>query len=115
MQATQMSRRPSPSWISGTLMVGAVLLFLWGSFVLGFLSEPSAVGRIWIALAVIGGGSVVVGLLGVTAAAYLALGARWAHTVALVASVAMILSVIGAIAGIPALIGLLASRAPARP
>ncbi len=110
MQATEMSRRPLPSWISGTLVVGAVLLFLWGSFVLGFLAEPSAVGRVWVALAVIGGGSVVVGLLGVTAAAYLALGARWAHTLALVASVAMILSVIGAIAGIPALIGLLNGR-----
>ena len=115
MHATQMSSHHSPGWVSGTLVVGAVLLFAWGLFVLGFLGEPSAVGRVWVAVALIGGGSVGAALLGVVAAAGLMRGSRWAATVAVMASVAMIVTVIGAVAGIPAMIGLLASRGPSRP
>jgi hypothetical protein len=45
-------------------VVGAALL-LWGWFVLGFLTEPSAVGRMRSALVGIGAGSIVVGAAGV--------------------------------------------------
>jgi hypothetical protein len=44
-------------------VVGAALL-LWGWFVLGFLTEPSAVGRMRSALVGIGVGSLVVGAAG---------------------------------------------------
>jgi hypothetical protein len=43
------------------LGIGALLLY-WGWFVLGFLGEPSAVDRVRVALIVIGGGSLAVGL-----------------------------------------------------
>jgi hypothetical protein len=110
MQMAQTSQKPSPGWITWLLLVGAVSLFAWGWFVLGFLGEPSAIGRMWVALAVIGGASVAAAVLGVVASAGLIRGARWASNVALVASVLMILSVIGAVAGVPALIGIFASR-----
>lgn len=110
MQATQVSRQSSPGWIAWILLVGAVVLFGWGWFVLGFLREPSAIGGVFVALLVIGGGSMVAAVLGAVAAAGLVRGVRWAPTVALVASVAMILTVLGAVAGIPALVGLFASR-----
>jgi hypothetical protein len=110
IQTAQISHKPSPGWISWLLLVGAVALFAWGWLVLSFLAEPSAVGRIWVALLVIGGASMAASVLGVIAVAGLIRGARWAHTVALLASVAMILSVVGAVAGIPALIGIVAGR-----
>jgi hypothetical protein len=37
------------------------MLLYWGWFVLGFLGEPSAVGRVWVALIVIGVGSLALG------------------------------------------------------
>ncbi len=40
----------------------AVVLLLWGWFVLGFLEEPSAVDNVRVALLVIGAGSIVLGL-----------------------------------------------------
>jgi hypothetical protein len=40
----------------------AVLLVFWGWYVLGFLAEPSAVDNLRVALIVIGGGSIVLGL-----------------------------------------------------
>jgi uncharacterized membrane protein (DUF2068 family) len=86
------------------------MLFAWGWFVLGFLSEPSAVGRTMLALLVIGGCSMAASVLALIAAAGMIRGARWASTLALVASVLMIFSVIGTVAGVPALIGLIASR-----
>jgi hypothetical protein len=114
MQATQISRPTSPGWISWILLVGSVVLFGWAWFVLGFLSEPSAVGRTWIALLAIGGTSIAAAAVGLIAAAGLLRPASWAFNLALVASVLMIVSVVGAIAGIPALIGLLSSRTSSR-
>ena len=42
-----------------TIVVVAVVFFLWGLFVLGFLSEPSAIGRMRAALIGIGAGSII--------------------------------------------------------
>jgi hypothetical protein len=110
MQMAQTSQKPSPGWITWLLLVGAVALFAWGWFVLGFLREPSAIGGVFIALLVIGVGSMAASALGLVAAAGLIRGTRWARTVAMAASVAMILSVLGVVAGIPALVGLFSSR-----
>ena len=44
------------------LLVAAGLLLWWGWFVLGFLSEPSAVGNLRTGLIVIGAGSMAAGL-----------------------------------------------------
>jgi hypothetical protein len=48
----RMPSRPvaSPNWVSWTLVAGSAILFVWGSYVLTFLSEPSAVGRLLVAL-----------------------------------------------------------------
>lgn len=48
-----------------TIVIVAVVFFLWGLFVLGFLSEPSAIGRLRAALIGIGAGSIVLGAGGV--------------------------------------------------
>lgn len=45
------------------LLVAAGLLLWWGWFVLGFLSEPSAVGNLRAGLIVIGTGSMAAGLI----------------------------------------------------
>jgi len=45
------------------LLVAAGLLVWWGWFVLGFLSEPSAVGNLRAGLIVIGTGSMAAGLI----------------------------------------------------
>ena len=45
------------------LVVAAGLLLWWGWFVLGFLSEPSAVGNLRAGLIVIGTGSMAAGLI----------------------------------------------------
>lgn len=100
----------SPRWVWWTLLTGAIVLFVWGWFVLGFLTEPSAVGGVWAALVFIGVGSIAAGCLGVVAAAALVARRRWAWRVAAVASVLMSLTIVGAIAGIPALVGVIASR-----
>ena len=47
-----------------TVVVVAIVFLLWGVFVLGFLSEPSAIGRMRAALIGIGAGSIVVGVAG---------------------------------------------------
>ena len=47
-----------------TIVVVAVVFFLWGLFVLGFLSEPSAVGRMRAALVGVGAGSIALGVAG---------------------------------------------------
>ncbi len=52
----------APSWLWWTLLFGAVLLVAWGWFVLGFLTEPSAVGRMRAGLIVIGGVSIALGI-----------------------------------------------------
>ena len=100
----------SPRWVWWTLLVGAVVLFVWGWYVLGFLTEPSAVGGVWAALLLIGAGSIAAGLLGVIAAGALVARTQWAWRIAIVASVFMSLSIVGAIAGVPALVGVIASR-----
>ena len=47
-----------------TVVFVAVVFLFWGWFVLGFLSEPSAIGRMRAALVGIGAGSIVVGAAG---------------------------------------------------
>ena len=51
-----------PRWASWLLVFAAPVLLVLGAFVLGFLSEPSAVGRLRAALYFIGVGGVVAGL-----------------------------------------------------
>ncbi len=51
-----------PRWASWLLIFVAPLLLVLGAFVLGFLSEPSAVGRLRAALYVIGAGGILAGL-----------------------------------------------------
>ena len=51
-----------PRWVWWTLVLGAVLLVGWGWFVLGFLTEPSAVGRMRAGLIAIGGVSIALGV-----------------------------------------------------
>jgi hypothetical protein len=89
-------------------------MLYWAWFVIGFLTEPSAVGRVWIVLVMssaYSAGSAVVGVIG---AVGLMRGERWGRTLAGIASAAMTFSVVGAIAGIPALIGLWSSRNSSR-
>jgi hypothetical protein len=93
-----------------TLLVGAAILVIWGGFVLGFLTEPSAVGRVRIAIGVIGGVSILAAVLGVIASVALRRGKDWAWIVALAASLLMTITVVGAIAGLPALVGIAAGR-----
>ena len=52
----------APKWVWWSLVIGAVLLVAWGWFVLGFLTEPSAVGRMRAGLIVIGGVSIALGV-----------------------------------------------------
>ena len=99
-----------PHWAASALLAGAVVLLLWGLFVLSFKSEPSAVGRLGAALLVIGGGSIGTGLVGGVAAIGAMLRARWARGLAWVASVLMVLTIVGAWAGVIALVGLVSSR-----
>lgn len=47
-----------------TIVIVAVVFLAWGVFVLGFLSEPSAVGRMRAALVGVGAGSIVLGAAG---------------------------------------------------
>jgi hypothetical protein len=44
------------------LLGAAVVLVIWGWFVLGFLTEPSAVGNLRVGLIVIGAGSLAAGV-----------------------------------------------------
>jgi hypothetical protein len=87
----------------------------WAWFIFGFISEPSAVGRIlavlvtWIALSLT---SAVAGAVG---AIELLRHGSSGRPLAWIAAAAMTLTGIGAVAGIPALIGLIASRGAARP
>ena len=52
-----------------TLLAAGVILLLIGWFVLSFLAEPSAVGRMRTALVVIGVGSLAIGTIGAVAGA----------------------------------------------
>ena len=116
MQATEEGRTlaVTPGWVWPVLVAGAVVMVAWAWFILGFLSEPSAVGRarlILITSSAYSLGSAAVALIG---AIGLAGRQRWARTLASIAAAAMTLTVVGAIAGIPALIGLVSSRNSAR-
>ena len=57
----------TPTWLWVPLLVGAVGMAGWGWFIFGFISEPSAVGRVlavmvtWLALSLV---SVVAGTVG---------------------------------------------------
>ena len=91
-------------------MFGAGVMIAWAWFILGFLSEPSAVGRIRFVLltsSVYSIGSALASLIG---AIGLIRRERWAGTVAVIASASLTLTVVGAVAGIPALIGLMSPR-----
>lgn len=102
-------------WLWWALLAGAVVVAAWAWFIFGFISEPSAVGRIlavlvfWIAL------SLAAALAGAVGALGLVLHEPSGRSVAWIAATTMTLTGVGAIAGIPALIGLLASRGTARP
>ena len=114
MQATegQSSRTPAdtPSWVGPVLVIGAVIMLGWAWFIVGFLTEPSAVGRIRFVLVTSSAYSVGAAMVGVIAAIGLIRRQRWARTAAGIASGAMTLTVVGAIAGIPVLIALVSSR-----
>lgn len=58
------------------LLFGAVLLVLWGWFVLGFLTEPSAVGRMRAALIVIGAVSIALGVFAAIAGLWMLIARR---------------------------------------
>jgi hypothetical protein len=87
----------------------------WAWFIFGFISEPSAVGRILFVLVTWIGISVSSGLAGAVGALGLLRHEEWGRPLAWVAAIAMTLTGVGAIAGIPALIGLGSSRTTARP
>ena len=55
----------APKWVWWTVLVVAIFFLMWGWYVLGFLTEPSAVGRLRAALIVMGAGSILVGIVGV--------------------------------------------------
>ena len=119
MHATEsrpLSTKPAtPVWLWGALLAGAVLTAAWAWFIFGFISEPSAVGRIlavlvtWIALSIT---STVAGAVGAIELLRHGSGGR---ALAWIAAVAMTLTGIGAVAGVPALIGLVSSRKADRP
>jgi hypothetical protein len=62
-------------WLWFLLAIGGLLLY-WGWFVLGFLGEPSAVDRVRVALIVIGGGSLTVGVVCGAAATWMLFSRR---------------------------------------
>lgn len=103
----------TPRWVAWTLVVGSLLLVVSAWFVSGFLSEPSATGRVrlvllgWVAF------SGCAALLGIAAATAAVRGVRWSRPLALVAAAAMTVTGAGALAGVPALLGLFWSRASA--
>ncbi len=104
------ARTSTPRWVWWALLAGAAILLVWAWFILGFLSEPSAVGRPRAALALVGGSSIGTAVIGVIASLGLLNRQRWAWRLAVVSSVFMTLTIVGAIAGIPALIGLMSGR-----
>ncbi|HEY8815251.1 MAG TPA: hypothetical protein VIP57_09135 [Candidatus Dormibacteraeota bacterium] len=107
--------RASPPWLWVALLVGAAVTLWWAWFVSGFLSEPSAVGRVLLVLLGSIGLSALSGLAGAVGAVGLIRRESWARALAWIAAVALTLSGAGAIGGVPALVGLVASRGTARP
>jgi hypothetical protein len=100
----------TPGWLWAALLAGAVVTVWWAWFVSGFLSEPSAVGRVLVVLLTSICLSVVSGLAGAAGAMALLRKERWDRPLAWFAAVALTLSGLGAIGGIPALVGLVWSR-----
>jgi hypothetical protein len=103
-----------PHWVSSALFAGSFLLLLWGCYVLTFTSEPSAVGRVLVALVVIGGASIGGAILGFVASIGLFLRTRWAATTAWLASVVLLFSIVSSWAGVIGLAGLISSRVSSR-
>jgi hypothetical protein len=89
-------------------------MLYWAWFVIGFLTEPSAVGRVWVVLVMSSAYSAGSAVVGVISAVGLMRGERWGRTMAGIAASAMTLTGVGAIAGIPAVIGLWSSRNSSR-
>jgi hypothetical protein len=106
----QQVQAATPRWVWPVLVLGAAVMVGWAWFIVGFLSEPSAVGRSRIVLITSIVYSIAAAFVGVIGAVGLARRERWGRTLAGIASAAMTFSVVGAIAGIPALIGIWSSR-----
>jgi hypothetical protein len=68
------TRIPRSAW--WTVVIVAVVFVLWGWFVLGFLSEPSAIGRMRTALIGIGAASIVLGVAGALVGLWMLLARR---------------------------------------
>jgi hypothetical protein len=117
VQTTEERPAPAatPAWVWPVLLLGAAIMVTWAWFIVGFLSEPSAVGRSRIVLVTSIAYSIGAAFVGVVGAFGLARHERWGRTLAGIASAAMTFTVVGAIAGIPALIGIWSSRNSAKP
>ena len=117
MNATEERRAQAatPAWVWPVVLLGAAIMVAWAWFIVGFLSEPSAVGRSRIVLDTSIVYSLGTAIAGVTGAVGLKRNKRWGRTLGGIASAAMALSVVGAIAGIPALIGIWSSRNSSKP
>ena len=117
VQVTEEQRTPAPAtprWVWPVLLFGAVVMVGWAWFILGFLSEPSAVGRVRIILLTSSAYSIGSAVVGVIGAFGLMRQERWARMLAAIAASAMTFSGVGAVAGIPALLALLSSRNSSR-
>jgi hypothetical protein len=110
VQAVEPVQSTAPPWVWVALVFGAGLMLAWAWFILGFLSEPSAVGRIRFVLVTSSIYSIGCALVGLISAVGLIRRERWAATLGVIASAAMTFSVVGAVVGIPALIGLMSPR-----
>ncbi len=91
-----------------------MVLLLWGLFVLSFKTEPSAVGRVGVALIVIGVASIGTAIVGFVAAIGSFLRARWAPSAAWLASILLVLTIVSSWAGVVGLVGLISSRMSSR-
>ncbi len=79
----------TPAWVWPVLVLGAAIMVAWAWFIVGFLSEPSAVGRSRIVLLTSIVYSIGAAFVGVLGAAGLARKKRWGRTLAGIASAAM--------------------------
>jgi hypothetical protein len=105
----------TPNWVWAALLIGAAVTLWWAWFVSGFLSEPSAVGRVRAVLVTSICLSGISGMDGALAAIGLLRKEPWARRLAWSAAVILTLSGAGAIGGIPALVGLVWSRRAVTP
>jgi hypothetical protein len=105
----------TPPWLWVPLVVGAAVTLWWAWFVSGFLSEPSAVGRVLAVLLSSICLSALSGLAGAAGAMGLLRREAWGRPLAWIAAVALTASGAGAVGGIPALVGLIWSRGAATP